>query len=201
MSGSAGATSRESSQAKTGERANSWPGACPSAAPLQSRRDRTTQPACARRIAGEPKKDLENPAMKIPLMLAAAFVTATLVSSAAPPTAPLASAISWSSKFPGTWTWDGANTEAQNWVENGYSDWRLPTVAEIQASITDGSLDVVWNIPGGTNYLWSSETTGTRYAYAVAINADANGNIIVSKSGAKTKLLRGSSAYGFGVRP
>jgi hypothetical protein len=142
--------------------------------------------------------------MKLALVLTSLLATAVLVEAAPEPAqarlAPYASGISWSSKFPGLWTWNGAVSEAASWVENGYSDWRLPTVAEIQASIGDGSLQAVWT-DTGTSYIWSSETQGSKYAFSVKIVADSSGVIDVNKSGAKTRMLKGDAIFAHAVRP
>lgn len=99
--------------------------------------------------------------------------------------------------FPGG-NWDSATQAAAAHVGQGYSDWRLPTVAELQAALqpTSGGGPPPWGLdllnPGGTGRGWTSRTSGN-YAYAVVIATNMDGTVIPSQSGQSVKLLKGSN--------
>lgn len=84
------------------------------------------------------------------------------------------------------WTWPTAMSNAANLVHMGYTDWRLPTVAELQDAgrkqiyqnvpmITDGS-ELPTSPPRDSDtgyWYWSSESTKKKggQAWAVKLNS------------------------------
>lgn len=110
-----------------------------------------------------------------------------------------AAALTWTQNTYYVGTWDNAVTEAAAHVEGGFDDWRLPTVAEIQAALQDGSFG---QIDPNVNYWyhWTSKKSGT-WAYAARVVSDANGDVIASQSGQVDKILKRSSVHAKFVRP
>lgn len=96
-------------------------------------------------------------------------------------------------------TWDGGVAAAAAYVDKdlgGYTDWRLPTVAELQAALQirdgePGSWGRDYRNQGGTMSGWTSHSVG-RWAYVVSITTDANG-YVVQPTGAARKSLKGSN--------
>lgn len=113
------------------------------------------------------------------------------------------------------WTWGPAQQQAAAYavyerdasgtVVAVYDDWRVPTVAELQMAIRDGTLGQVWNpgrfVPGSRVWVWSSEARGGRAAWAVEVYLDSSGQVIASKSGKAVVLDKGSAIEVFFVRP
>lgn len=92
--------------------------------------------------------------------------------------------------------WAGGVTAAANHVEQGYSDWRLPTVPELQAALQipagqPGSWGVDTRNPDGSGRGWTSRSSGP-YAYAVTI-VKANSFVVPAQSGQSTKYLKTSN--------
>ena len=80
-----------------------------------------------------------------------------------------------------------------------YSDWRLPTIAELQAAIADGTIEqlIPRNSLGrpryhGKVYTWSSESRSKKFAWAVTLLIDADGRVI---GGGEPVLFGTSSAF------
>lgn len=93
--------------------------------------------------------------------------------------------------------WAGGVQAAAGYTGDGFSDWRLPTVPELQAALQipngqPGSWGVDTRNPGGSGRGWTSRTSGA-WAYAVTIVKDANGAVIPSQSGQSTKYLKTSN--------
>jgi hypothetical protein len=124
--------------------------------------------------------------------------SSTSVAAPQPSLAVAPLAISWSQFFGARTTWTQASTYAANLVEGGYSDWRLPTRAELQAAIQGGTLPAL--TPNTAWWYWTSEAQGNR-AWVVTIATDANGIAIPSQSGATSKQLKVSLLASIGVRP
>jgi len=91
--------------------------------------------------------------------------------------------------------WNGGMAAAAAHVEGGYDDWRLPTVAELQAAVQDGS----WGcggLPGASLFPhWTSQSQGTS-AWTVRISYDANGCPIPELSGEAVRYFKGSNFWG-----
>jgi len=85
--------------------------------------------------------------------------------------------------------------------DNGFNDWRLPTVSEMTTACSDGiSLNCpLSGAPGGTNLWWSSETAkGGNYAYAVDVRTGYTQLVLIqSKLG---KQVTYSQLYAMFVR-
>lgn len=94
-----------------------------------------------------------------------------------------------------------------NGVMTTYSDYRLPTVAEMQAAIADGTITYVnQHSPhpiGGDIFVWTSDFRGkgSRSAYVVHIQYGPNGEVITSNSGQASLALINSSVFSYMVRP
>lgn len=79
----------------------------------------------------------------------------------------------WSSRQIGTWTWANTATWCGNLVEGGFSDWRVPTLAELQAVDTHGAAAHLHDITVNGQYFWSSTARGNRaWAHAFGTHAD-----------------------------
>jgi hypothetical protein len=101
------------------------------------------------------------------------------------------------------WTWGTAQQKAADYVASDatgtYSDWRVPTVKELQTAIQDGTFGQLPLGPyGGTVYLWSSESRGNK-GWAVSITVDANGAVV--GGGQPVLFLKGSGFDVHFVRP
>ena len=93
--------------------------------------------------------------------------------------------------------WNGGVAAAASHVEQGFTDWRLPTIQELQAALTiaygqPGSWGQDLRNPGGTGNGWTSKSQGI-WAWRVTIAEDANGFVIPSQSGQASKVLKGSN--------
>ncbi len=93
--------------------------------------------------------------------------------------------------------WDGGVLAAANYTGEGYSDWRLPTVTELQAALqSQNGQPPAWGQdlrnPGGITSAWTSKSQGT-WAWRVKVGTDSNGFVIPSQSGAASKVLKGSN--------
>ena len=113
--------------------------------------------------------------------------------------APVAVTLTWTADTQG-WTgggWDGGVQAAADYAGEGFTDWRLPTVTELQAALQipngqPGSWGLDTRNPGGSGRGWTSKTSG-QWAYAVTIVKDATGAVIPSQSGQSTKYLKTSN--------
>ncbi len=112
------------------------------------------------------------------------------------------------------WRWNSAATRAADyWVMDvdqfgvltQYSDWRVPTVRELQAAIADGTIGAL--IPrnsngspmyAGTVYLWSSESRGSK-GWAVSVTINSSGQ--VTGGGTAKLFVKDSASTCFFVRP
>lgn len=83
-----------------------------------------------------------------------------------------ASNLVWSSRFVGTVNWANATTWCGNLVEGGFSDWRVPTLAELQAVDATGAATHLNNITVNGQPFWSSTAKGNKaWSYAFGTNA------------------------------
>lgn len=91
-----------------------------------------------------------------------------------------------------------------------YDDWRLPTVAELQTAIANGTIQ--WINQNNGDYMrtgrfsyWTSTTQGKNKAYMVWVQFNSLGEVVVSQSGQSEAVLQkpGFGAYigAFIVRP
>lgn len=125
--------------------------------------------------------------------IALLLVAPLFVASCPPPV------ISWSQPFAGSWTWAGATTQAQNLVEAGFNDWRLPTRTELQTALQTGGLTGL--APDMNHSLfWTRDTKGNR-AYAVEVTTDSGGNVVPTQSGAVVLIQKSSFVWAVAVRP
>lgn len=132
----------------------------------------------------------------LPLSRDLSFPAAPLASSA-----PVVFSTSWSQDPGLRGSWDNCAAVAANLVEGGFSDWRLPTRAELVGAIQNGTLPAITVIPPSSSFwLWTSERKGQR-AYAVEVTTDAAGVVIPSQSGAIHLPLRRSNLNALAVRP
>lgn len=133
------------------------------------------------------------------LALVVSLLTCLILhSTATTQAAPSPVVAAWSQPFGARLTWSQANSTAANLVEGGYTDWRLPTRAELQAAIQSGSLPTL--TPNTGWFHWTSERQGNR-AWVVTLVTDANGDVIPSLSGATSKQLQVSLLAALGTRP
>ena len=126
------------------------------------------------------------------------------VSSRAAPTGATAESnltLMWSSML-GIGTHPNAVAAAAALEEGGYTDWRLPTQAELQAAVTDADPSTFGQAqPNMDNFWWSSKTQGNAWAFGVRVVTDANGYPIPSLSGQVLKTPPRSTLYVRCVRP
>jgi len=86
----------------------------------------------------------------------------------------LAASIVWTRGPPGGWSWAATRTVLESLESGGFSDWRLPTVAELQDLAANGKL---WHLQAFQGHLpcncgfWSSEERGSR-AWRVLVGGD-----------------------------
>jgi hypothetical protein len=96
----------------------------------------------------------------------------------------------------GSWsTWAWAQQQAADYTSTDssgtYTDWRVPTVAELQTAISDGTFgQLPLGYYGPTCLLWSSQWKGNK-AWAVRITVDANGTV----GGGQAVLVSKGDAY------
>jgi len=118
--------------------------------------------------------------------------------SSQPLTAPATTGLTWTTDTQG-WPggdWNGGMTAAANHVEQGFSDWRLPTIQELQAALQipdgqPGSWGVDTRNPDGSGRGWTSRGQG-QWAYAITI-FKANSFVVPAQSGQSTKVLKTSN--------
>ena len=129
---------------------------------------------------------------------------ARVVEPPSPPPAPVA--LTWTQYdsvqmyVGGNGHWEDIQQLAAAHVEAGYSDWRLPTVAEYQAAFQGGSFG---SMTPDVNYwwLWASDKPKGPKAWAVKVVTDASGNVIASQSGQAGLFNKGSFLVAKFVRP
>jgi hypothetical protein len=103
-------------------------------------------------------------------------------------------ALTWTAAMPVvTVTWDAAESAAAAHVEQGYDDWRLPTIEELQAGIADGTIGTF--PPNGGFALYSSKRRG-HWIWVSHVNADENGVPIPEESGDSVRLPIASTYVG-----
>ncbi len=123
--------------------------------------------------------------------------TSSVPGGVASPVAAAATVLTWSEPVLGNANWQWATNYAASSTEGGFTDWRLPTQAELQAAIQNGTIPHTNN---GTGSRWSSDTRGNR-AWAVLFVVDANGDVIPSQSGQASLILKSSNIRFLMVRP
>jgi hypothetical protein len=84
---------------------------------------------------------------------------------------------------------------AANHVADGFDDWRLPRVAELQAALQDGSWGQDADGGAGVFHHWTSKSQGI-WAWAVIVSRDDAGVPIPAESGSAQKYLKTSNFYG-----
>lgn len=131
-------------------------------------------------------------ALKRPLVAGVALVALTVTAVALP----LVS--NWSSWFAGSWDWSSAKTHAADLDEGGFTDWRLPTRADVQAALDSSTLPNI-DHSHGSMLIWTSETRGNK-AWTVRIYTDENGVIDYAASGAEELALKTSYLHTIAVR-
>jgi hypothetical protein len=145
------------------------------------------------------------------------MAAATLLAGGLAPPAPFDAASSTPPPPPGgsasTLTWSvspdrGTHAYAVQYaaalVEGGFSDWRLPTVEELQAAVTDADPATFGQAqyPNGSNAYWSSKTQGKMWAFAIQVVSDANSYPIPAQSGGVLKVTLPKSTMWYKcVRP
>ncbi|MFO1078776.1 MAG: hypothetical protein U1E73_13725 [Planctomycetota bacterium] len=120
---------------------------------------------------------------------------ALFLGAAAPPPVP---ALTWSASEQGQYTHSFAVQAATTYTESGIGGWRLPTVAELQAALQNGTFGTI--TPNATWYFWASNTQGAKKAYAVLVASDANGQPIPAQSGTAAVLQKTSFLFAKFVR-
>lgn len=130
----------------------------------------------------------------------------------------LATGLVWSPSYyaisRSLWTWGPAQQQAaayvayerDEWgnVTAAYDDWRVPTVAELQMAIRNGTLGQIWNgaaFTRGRVSVWSGEDRGNRAAWAVEVHLDGAGRVLAEQSGKAVVLDKRSGLEVFFVRP
>ncbi len=114
-----------------------------------------------------------------------------------------ATGLVWSSRNLGEggngWYWQSAMGFAEDSTEAGYSDWRLPTIEELQAVIANGAEghfswefnddadNPVYPDEQGDFYLdlpyWTSEHNGSKWGWAVRISSGVAEKLFIGASG------------------
>lgn len=112
-----------------------------------------------------------------------------------------AQTLTWSSAYR-TRNYAEAVQFAAACTEGGFTDWRLPTVEELKAAVTDTDPDTFGLAanPSGSNRYWSSKKQGL-YAFTVMVVSDAASYPIPGQSGAVVKIHTGSMLWFKCVRP
>src|SRR5262245_58711088 len=130
--------------------------------------------------------------MRAPLVFTASAILSTALAAQTPPGAcevndtafttreggcqDQATNLVWSAITPNARNWSSAVSYCSNLVEGGYSDWRLPTLAELVTVDQNGAAthladpqDLMW----WNFHFWSSSTRGNRaWAHNFFTNAD-----------------------------
>lgn len=117
---------------------------------------------------------------------------ADMLAAAKPPKPPVQ--LTWMpQRMPDPYKWQAATDAAAAHVEEVggvvYDDWRLPTAAEIQAAIADGTFGQ-YGDGAGTRSAWTSQRSGN-WATVVRFVTDENGVPIPALSGATDKVWIG----------
>ena len=68
----------------------------------------------------------------------------------------------WSAPQHHAWTWDFAVAKAEIYEEDGFDDWRMPTLDEVTEAIAAGEYPTTENYP-----YWTGNQRGKRYAWVV----------------------------------
>ncbi len=89
-------------------------------------------------------------------------------------------------------TFSQAQQLAEDHEENGFTDWRLPTVDELVAATQDRSFGKV--TPAIARYYWTSRTQGKKLVKVVLVTSDVNGDVIPSQSGNVLTFTQDSTA-------
>ena len=91
--------------------------------------------------------------------------------------------LDWTKANGSLWSHTGARNEAAACTSGGYSDWRLPTRAEMTAAVTNQiSLNCPLSGSAGIYFIWwSSNTKGSRSAYAMDLRS-GNGQFYLSST-------------------
>lgn len=116
----------------------------------------------------------------------------------------LATALAWSTHTPagpGGWNWALANQTCEDLQEGGFSDWRLPTVEELQAANANGApthFDYPICGPNNCCKYWSSKKQGP-WAWAVCLMQTGEKDRILAESAMSFACVRESSDCGNGV--
>ena len=141
--------------------------------------------------------------LALPIVAAAALLAGGLAPLApidATTTAPVpppngtAATLTWSSTL-GVGTQDNAAQAAAAHVESGFTDWRLPTLEELQAAVTDADPDTFgqsYYANQGTGY-WSSKSQGKMWAFGVLAVSGADFYPIPAQSAGILKVTKPSS--------
>ena len=99
--------------------------------------------------------------------------------------------LTWTAGVPvNSYDWYYAEAMAAAHEEQGFDDWRLPTIEELQAGIADGSIGA-FNANGSLG-LYSSKKVG-QWVWRVTVVADENGIPIPELSGEAYRLPIGST--------
>lgn len=84
----------------------------------------------------------------------------------------LATGLVWSLAID-NWDWPLTNEIGQNLEEGGFTDWRLPTIEEMQTAHAHGA--PTHFDPGVVGiHMWSSETRGNKWAWKVVLMGDGS---------------------------
>ena len=81
---------------------------------------------------------------------------------------------------PGTYTWAQAISYCENLTLGGHSDWRLPTIEELDSIVdygrVDPAIDTDYFPDTGASFYWSSTTYAYNTDYAWSMNFIGDGN-------------------------
>lgn len=106
--------------------------------------------------------------------------------------------LTWTANRHGQYTWDGAVAAAGAYADEGFDDWRLPTITEAQDAMLDGSYGATEAI-NGTITQYTSKSQG-QWNTTVRATTDAFGVPIPGTVTTK-KVLKGSILFCKFVRP